>query len=162
MFNVIMLCCLLILLIAGLFYLHKVEENKRVGTYLYVGTKEYTNKDSVKDWNFLFQDIHKYVHNSYEYHKVIFDDEYHPVFINGDILLFTDKESPENWRGHYLLVKHDGKYRIAKCTSYDTITNFPPLFDGHETPGIGYEIIGFLKHTIRPKVNKKQVIKTYF
>ena len=97
------------------------------------------------------------------YYRVLFLDESHPEFKHDDILLFNYKDCPHNWRGHYVLMMRDSDqtYRITKCTSYDTITSFPSLFDGSETPGIGYTIIGFLQYKISSD-NIHRTTKTYF
>lgn len=42
----------------------------------------------------------------------------------------------------YLFRKWDNTTRIATCIAVSK--NLPPIFDGHETPGIGYDIIGQL------------------
>lgn len=43
---------------------------------------------------------------------------------------------------YYLFRRSDNKYRIVRCISVDKLGTFPPIFDGSETPGIGYECIG--------------------
>lgn len=61
----------------------------------------------------------------------------------GEVLYFY----PEyRWiKGCYYLFKNsENKLRISKCISVDKLGTFPPIFDGSETPGIGYECLGIL------------------
>lgn len=49
---------------------------------------------------------------------------------------FTDFVKGEK----YLFEKWNGTFRIATCTAVSR--NMPPLFDGSETVGIGYDVVG--------------------
>lgn len=49
-------------------------------------------------------------------------------------------------KGSYVLMQRFNDYytRIAKCVCYSK-DSMPDLFDGHETPGIGYMVVGILQ-----------------
>ena len=49
-------------------------------------------------------------------------------------------------KGTMYLIKNisNNTIRVATCISVDKIGTFPPLFDGSETIGIGYEILGMV------------------
>lgn len=53
---------------------------------------------------------------------------------------FTDYEKGEK----YLFMTWNGKVRIATCKCIVRNSTMPPIFDGNETPGIGYDVIGKL------------------
>jgi hypothetical protein len=82
----------------------------------------------------------------------------------GDILFFDYKHYYTPKKGDYILMSksqfyniNDGtKYRIAQCIANSN--NFPEIYDGSETPGIGYDEWGYL-HAILTKESNYTELK---
>lgn len=72
----------------------------------------------------------------------------------GDILLFSKFKYPIE-RNDYVLMEnlYNKKIRICQCTHPGKYT-FPDLYDGPETPGIGYQILGVFEKIRKNKITK--------
>lgn len=125
---------------------------------LLVGRSKYSIESVKSFYHFSFKNDKKKNEYSFNYKVVEFTDTKSSLeFKNGDLLLFDIHRCPHAWKGHYMLMKNDkDEYRIAQCIA-ETM-NMPEIYDGNETPGIGYNIIGFLKYKINADtLDKKEV-----
>lgn len=135
-----------------------------------LGRSEYVERVQESFQDFIFHTDTGKRDYTFKYDKVIFtDNEKSLEFKNDDILLFDTKICPNTWRGHYVLMEKityslddvPNTYRIAQCIADGY--NMPDLYDGSETPGIGYNIIGFLKYKISKSPDKKVIfVNKYF
>lgn len=64
----------------------------------------------------------------------------------GTTILFDELKQPKV--GDFCLFerKQDKKLRIAVCTNNGKLRYEPDFFDGHETPGIGYNLLGVAQY----------------
>ena len=112
------------------------------GKMYYVG-KTYTDPETRPFSNHLFKTRSGKKDHTYNYVVVGLLDKIGEVPA-GTILLFDELKEPKV--GDLCLFEHDKKMRVAICTHNGKLRYEPDLFDGHETPGIGYELIGVAKY----------------
>lgn len=141
-------------------------EKHKITTSINVGRSSYTNiaGTSKPFSNFGFRNKNNKKDYTFRYKPIIFNDTKHSLeFDNGELLLFETTDCPTDWRGHFILMckkdvgMNSEQYRITQCIA-EGRGSLPDIYDGNETPGVGYTIIGFLKY----KINKQYKVEQQY
>lgn len=103
--------------------------------------------------DYFFKSLDDKWHHTHDYIKVEALEDF--AWIKQGELLLVDT-SIEPIKGSIVLFRNlEGLYRLGQCISQGTLRWEPDLFDGNETPGIGYELIGVVRY------HKNNILKEY-
>lgn len=125
-------------LIGYLVYTKKMEK----GTMLLVGTT-YTPEVQEPYRDHFFRSFDGELRHTHDYFKVKFTEDIDNIS-KGSIVLVDPYKEPMT--GSLCLFRKDDKYRIVRCVRRHLLYWEPDLFDGSETPGIGYDLLGVVRY----------------